>query len=258
MAETSGTSWEFSDNIVNSAYYDDSRSRYWDTREGDVRAKLLKMTRSKENISFVYRECLRSMLNEFSDLVHYKDSEECTEVKVIHANPERAVAKLTQEDNIILPIISISQTVSKDDDKRRRNHSLLIHEKVWDSEKSRAFRVLSFSPRAIDIQYEVNLWCKYKSDIDQLLEQIRLKFNPEMEVPTKFSTMAKAYLTEEVDIGSIVAVDKEDRLIQKRVGVTLRTYIPSPKFLVTSTGKIEEFKFETFLKKPDNKTKPSE
>lgn len=257
MANLSGTTWSDSDFIVNEGYEDESRNRYWDTREGDVRAKLLKMTRSKENISFVYRECLRSMLSEFSDLVYYKDSDEVTQVKVIHANPERAVAKLNQEDTIILPIISISQTVSKDDDKRRRNRSLLIHEKVWDPEKSRAYRVLSFSPRAIDIQYDVNIWCKYRSDIDQILEQIRLKFNPEMEVPTKFSTMAKAYLVDEVDVGSIIAVDKEDRVIQRKVGVILRTYIPSPKFLVTATGKIEEFKTEYYFKKPDNQTKPS-
>ena len=257
MASISGTEWYFDNSFVSETQSQESRNRHWDTREGDIRAKLLKMTRAKENISFVYRECLRSMLNEFSDLVYFSESDELVRVKAFHANPERAIAKITQEDSIILPVISISQTTSKDDNKRRKNQSVLVHEKFWDNEKNRAYRVLSFSPRAIDIQYEVNIWCKYKSDIDQILEQVRLKFNPEMEVPTKYSTLAKAYLVDEVDIGSVLAADKEDRLVRRRVSITLRTYIPSPKFLVTSTGQITEFKTEVAFLKPNNKTKPS-
>jgi hypothetical protein len=246
MSDFSGTVWNLRDytDLSNSSVI--SRSRYWDTREGDVRKKLLRMTKAKENISFVYRECLRSMLNQFSDIVYFNDRGNAVDVKTIHANPERAIAKLTQENNIILPIISISQTVSKDANDRRRNKSVLVHEKLWDEEKKKAYRVLSFSPRAIDIEYELNIWCKYRSDIDQILEQIRLLFNPEMEVPTRYSTQAKAFISSESDSGSVLAADKEDRLIQKKITITLRTYIPSPKFLVTSTGQIEEFNIELY------------
>ena len=77
--------------------------------------------------------------------------------------------------------------------------------------------------------------------MDQILEQVRLKFNPEMNVPTEFSTLAKAFLESEDDIGSAAANDKDDRVIKKTLNITLRTYIPSPKFLVTSTGEIAEF-----------------
>lgn len=258
MADISGTFWDVTTSEVENSYNIESRSRYWGTREGDVRAKILKMTRAKENISFIYKESLRAMIASFSDVVYFDGQDKVSRVKVIHANPERAIAKLTQEDNIILPIISVSQTVSRDDEKRSRNKSVLVHEKVWDAEKSRAYRVLSFSPRPVNIQYELNIWCKYKSDIDQIIEQVRLKFNPEMIVPTKYSNLAKAYITDESDNGSSIAVDKEDRIIQKKVGVVLRTYIPSPKFLITSTGKIEEFKFETFLKKPEKLNPPNE
>jgi len=115
--EQNGT---FDNSFVSETQSQESRNRHWDTREGDIRAKLLKMTRAKENISFVYRECLRSMLNEFSDLVYFSESDELVRVKAFHANPERAIAKITQEDSIILPVISISQTTSKDDNKRRK------------------------------------------------------------------------------------------------------------------------------------------
>jgi hypothetical protein len=83
------------------------------------------------------------------------------------------------------------------------------------------------------------------SDLDQMLEQIRLKFNPEMQVPTEFSTLAKAFLESEEDVGSVTGADKEDRVLKKTLNIVLRTYIPSPKFLYTSTGEIEEFKIET-------------
>jgi hypothetical protein len=85
------------------------------------------------------------------------------------------------------------------------------------------------------------------ADMDQILEQIRLKFNPEMNVPTKFSTIAKAFLDTEEDLGSVTAGDKEDRIIKKTFNIVFRTYVPNPKFLVTSTGKIEEFNTEIIL-----------
>jgi len=257
MTNNRGTRWNFEEygDFTNSGIV--SRSRYWNTREGDVRKKLLRMTKAKENISFVYRECLRSMLSQFSDIVYFNEEGKAIDIKTIYANPERAIAKLTQENNIILPVISISQTISKDDDNRRRNKSVLIHEKLWDAEKKKAYRVLSFSPRAIDIDYEVNIWCKYRSDIDQILEQIRLLFNPELEVPTRYSTMAKAIISAESDAGALVAGDKEDRLIRKKINVTLRTYIPSPKFLVTATGEIEEFNVELYNRITRAEVKPS-
>ena len=66
-----------------------------------------------------------------------------------------------------------------------------------------------------------------------------------MQVPTEFSTLAKAYLDSEEDVGQVAVTDKEDRILKKTLSVVLRTYIPSPKFLVTSTGEIEEFKIDT-------------
>tara|TARA_R110000796_G_scaffold229760_1_gene347232 strand:+ start:472 stop:1209 length:738 start_codon:yes stop_codon:yes gene_type:complete len=223
----------------------ESRSRRFPTREGDVRQRIFKMTQARSNISFVYRESLRSMIASFNDVGYINSEDEFIDIKVIHANAERAIAKMKQENNIVLPIISIGQTVSDNDRERQKNESLLVHEKYWDEKKHRAFRILSLAPRAINIRYQVHLWCKYNSDMDQILEQIRLKFNPEMQVPTEFSTLAKAYLDSEEDVGQVTVADKQDRILKKTLSVVLRTYIPSPKFLVTSTGEIEEFKIET-------------
>jgi len=46
-------------------------------------------------------------------------------------------------------------------------------------------------------------------------------------------------------VGSMTAITKEDRILKKTLNIVLRTYIPSPKFLITSTGEIEEFKIIT-------------
>ena len=253
MSDLSGANLEYTENIVGSDYTLSSRNRHYPTREGDIKIKIAKMSKAKQNISFVYRESLRSMIASFNDIVYISEEGAAVDVKVIHANQERAVAKITQEDNIILPIISIAQTISGDDPKRMRSENLLVHEVVRDKEKNRYVRVLSMAPRAVNIQYEVNVWSKYRSDLDQILEQIRLKFNPEMEVPTNYSTIAKAFLGQETVPNSIAAPDKEDRIVQRTIEVTLRTYIPSPKYIVTNTGKIEEFNTEFYLPKtPDN------
>jgi hypothetical protein len=222
-----------------------SRSRSWGTREGDVRAKIFKMTQAKSNISFVYRESLRSMIASFNDIGYFNSEDAFVDVQCVHGNAERTIAKLKQENNIILPIISVSQTVSDNDDDRRRYESVLIHEKYWDEEMNRAIRIVSLAPRPVNIKYQVNVWCKYMADMDQILEQIRLKFNPEMDIYTTYSTLAKASVDSEEAVGSMSAKDKEDRVIKKTLNVTLKTYIPSPKFLITSTGQIEEFKIKT-------------
>jgi len=249
MSNTSGISGNVNEISFLGSKTCQSRSVHWATREGDVRAKIFKMTRERDNISFVYRESLRGMMASINDIVYLTSDMKSTDIKVMHANAERAVAKLTQENNIILPVISIAQTTTKDDDSRRRNESILVHEKVWDEEKRQAFRVLSLAPRPVNIQYDINIWCKYRSDMDQILEQVRLKFNPEMQVPTKFSTLAKAHIISEDDTGSVEAADKEDRLIRKRISVVLRTYIPSPRYLVTATGEITEFNADVFIPK---------
>jgi hypothetical protein len=224
-----------------------SRNRYYPTREGDVRKKIFNMTQSKQNISFVYRDSLRAMISAFNDIGYISTDDKFKEIKCLHANAERAIAKLKQEENIILPMLTISQTTSANDDSRRRQESVLVNEKYWDKEKNRAFRVLSLAPRPVDISYSLNIWCKYNADMDQILEQVRLKFNPEMNVPTKFSTLAKAFIEKENAVGEDSAGDKEDRVIRKSFDIVLKTYVPNPKFLVTSTGKIEEFNSEIVL-----------
>lgn len=218
-----------------------SRSSSYKTREAYIRAEIMRMTKQESKISGLYKQLLRSIINHFSDLVCVDSEAKVIEVKCIFANPERVVASLKQENNIILPIISISQDSSQTDPSRGRYKSHLVHEVMYDREKNRATRVLSIAPVPVDITYSVNLWCKYREDLDQLTEQVRLKFNPNADLVIENHDLVVAFLEEADSIeGAASEVgDREDRILKKTFKVNVKTYINNPKFLLTSTGAIE-------------------
>jgi hypothetical protein len=71
-----------------------------------------------------------------------------------------------------------------------------------------------------------------------------MQFNPDIELKTRHSERVKAFLKDESTIAPIQADDTEDRILKKSLDITVETYIPSPRFLYTSTGKIEELNFD--------------
>ena len=199
-------------------------------------------TTKRSLIPFLYKELLRFLISKLGELAYINSENDLVSVNCIHANPERTVAKLKQENNVILPILSITQTNSDNDDNRRRNDHMIITEKVWDDDKQRALRVISLAPRPVNVSYGINVWSKYKSDSDQLSEQIRLLFNPSLVLASADSKDAGiAFINGEEDNSTITTGDREDRVIKKSFIVNVETYIPNPKFLITATGKIEEF-----------------
>jgi len=212
-----------------------------------ARSQVLERTNKKNIIPFYYREVLKYMISKLGTLNYLNSEDKIVSVKCLHSNPERAIAKLKQENNIILPIISISQTSSDNDDSRRRQSGQIVNNKWWSDEKKRAFRVLSVVPRAININYNINVWAKYGADLDQLVEQVRLLFNPDLPIEIKHSNTTKAFVVDEEDQSTVEASDREDRILRKSFTVSLEGYIPNPKFLITSTGEIEEFNLDVRL-----------
>ena len=209
-----------------------------------ARETILKQHRTISNISGIYKDTLRAMLSIFSDFSYITSENNVRAVKCVFANPERPIAKQFQENNLILPIISISQISTEDDSTKIRYGSMLVHEKYWDDDKKRAIRILSFPPKPVRFTYQVAIWAKYRSNLDQILEQIRLAFKPNITVNTQYTTLASAFIVSEEDFSDATISDKQDRLIKKGINVVVETAIPSPKFLVTSTGEIEEVKTE--------------
>ena len=64
-------------------------------------------------------------------------------------------------------------------------------------------------------------------------------FNPAMDVKTSHSTSIKAYLGDIIDASPLQVSDREDRVIRRQIMINIETYIPTQKYMVTSTGEIE-------------------
>ena len=188
----------------------------------------------------VYRESLRSMVYSFGNLYYIDGNGNRIRVKSTHGNPERVAGKLKADNTLILPMITVVETNTRPDPIRARYQSIII-DKSWDPDKLKAIRVLSLPPRPVNISYEINIWAKYKSDLDMLRSNIFSMFNPHVDIVTKYSSYNKAFITNERNVGSVEANDTGDRVLQKTFEVTLETYIPTPKFQVTNTGEIKDF-----------------
>ena len=208
----------------------------------EIRNQIAELTAPKllPVIDNVYKESLRAMLHAFGNMYYIDGNGNRVKVNCSHGNPERIAGKLKADNTLVLPMITIVESQSTPDRSRGRYQSL-INETVWDEKKLRAQRVLSLPPRPVNITYEVNIWCKYKADMDILRSNIYSLFSPDLQLTTKYSEHSKAFIESERDIGNPVAQDSADRILQKAISISLETYIPSPRFLFTSTGQIDEF-----------------
>ena len=236
------TTFEEGEGVDPSAYVSDGRSA-----NAIVRQLVFEATKDGTNISGVYKETLRAIIDLANGYSVIDGEGRVKQVKAIHANPERPIAKLVQEDNLILPIISVNQPTTINNTERARYFPMVVEEALWDDKKQRATRVVSLAPRPIDIEYKITVWTKFKEDIDQITEQIYLTFNPGWELPLPDSNYTKAFLVNESDISEVETADKEDRLLRRQFTLEVQTYVPSPKFLFTSTGKIERIINESLL-----------
>ena len=209
----------------------------------DIKQRIVQMTETRilPRIDNVYKESLRQMIATFGNLYYIDGNGNRIKVDCSHGNSERIAGKLASDNNIVLPIITVSEVDSSRDAKRERYSPLLMHSVHWDNQMRRATRVLSLAPRAVNITYEINIWCKYKADLDMLRSGVFSLFNPELRVPTNHCKDTRAFIERERSVGSVIAADTKDRVLQKTIEVVLQTYIPSPSFLFTNTGEIKEF-----------------
>lgn len=196
-------------------------------------------------VSKVYKKLLQTLIAKFSNLVYIDDQENVKKIPCWHGSVERVIAKLKQDSNIILPVISVMRQADETADTRRRIDSLVVFETYFDKVKNRAVRVASLAQTPTDIKYKINVWTKYYEDMDQVCEQVRRFFNPHLLVSTIYNEQAIAYLDTEASNVDITLAEGKDRLIRRTFDITLQTYIPNPRFIVTNTGVIEEFNMES-------------
>lgn len=212
-----------------------------------AREKIAQRTTRANKIPMFYKESLRFIISKLGTLAYINSEVELIDVKCVHANPERTIGKLKQDNNIILPIVSINQNQSSNADSRRRGSPQIVNESFWSDEKKRAVRVISEAPRAIDIEYGINIWTKYKANMDQLCEQVRLLFNPHMVIKNSYTNTAMAYIDTETDNSTLDTSDRQERIIRRTFSIKLEGWIPNPKFLITNTGEIQELTVDSTI-----------
>jgi hypothetical protein len=213
-----------------------------------IRNRIVDLTTTKllPVIDNVYKESLRSMLHIFGNIYYIDGNSNRIKVKCSHGNPERIAGRLKADNTLILPMLTIVESGTESDAQRMRYQNI-VSETHFDKEKLRATRVLSLPPRPVNISYDINIWCKFKADMDMIRSSIFSLFSPDLNIETQFSVHNKAFINSEQDVGSVTAADTGDRILQKTINVTLETYIPSPKFAFTNTGEIHEFNFNTTI-----------
>lgn len=195
----------------------------------------------------MFKETLRELRHIFSNIYYTDSNGNLVKVHCVTSKQDRVAGKANQENSLVLPYISISEIGSTQASERNRTDKVLINESYWDPKERRAKRILSLAPTPININYKINIWCKFVEEMDMIRNGIQTIFNPSLTIPTKYSDYTKAFLQNEIDIASPEAPDTKDRLIQKSIEIRVETYLPSPKFLYTNTGEIQSFNAEVQL-----------
>lgn len=206
----------------------------------DLRRKIISLTdiKSRASLDNLNKELLRSLISYFGNSYYIDGNNNKVNIKCFHGEQERIVGKKKQDSTLVLPLITITEGGISNSDDRRKFNSILVNESGWDAKTKKAVRVLSLAPRAVNVRYKINIWAKYRADLDQIRSVVFGSFNPDLILETKFSQVNKAFIVSESDLGSVRVEDGSDRVLQKSIEIEVETYVPSPKFKITNTGDI--------------------
>jgi len=212
-----------------------------------IRREILELEMRNTQTTDFYREYTQFLIRKFATLKVVDNEDKVRNLKTFYANPERAIAKLKEDRNIVLPVGSVSFDRIEDDLVRRRVDTSFQNEVMWNKKTRRAVRIVSLPPKAVVLSYIFHLYTKYTEDMAQLVEQVELMFNPAMDVKTSHSNSIKAYLGDIVDAASLQIGDRDDRVVKRTIMINIETYVPTRKYMVTSTGEVEKVNQEIVL-----------
>jgi len=196
------------------------------------------------------RGCDEAILDLFRDLVVIDEDGKAHPVPIVWATQERAVAHILQDnvrkdnsgvvDRIRLPILAChnsSITFAQDryiyhkalDYMRRYRDDLkpgfTIKENTHD--RDTVFGVARGIP--IDVGYQIFAWTFYLEDMNQILEQMLLKFSPIAYIRVRgvaWETIVK--LDSIANNLNVEPGDQDVRVIKFEFNLTAQTYIPQP------------------------------
>ena len=187
---------------------------------------------------------LKELLGGFQVL---KGDDTLRNVDIIYANPERAIAKITETKNTILPILSLQFEGVELDSQRRKPAAAVVEKRFWDSDKQRAIRYMALAPPAANLSFGVNIWGKYVDEVNQLTEQVLLLFRPNLNIDIHPNENYEAFLLDVSDASNLTAGDREDRLVRRTVRFKVESYIPGNVFRFTNTSEIKTLNFQEYI-----------
>jgi hypothetical protein len=208
---------------------------------------------SRETInrySQVFRATDEAMKDLFDDITVEDDNGRAHKVVIKLSTPEKAVAFILQEnvrkdptfvvDRIVLPLLSLNRTDFTMDQSRYMYHGCINwfrgyredQKPGWTTNESGRQRDTVFGKAwgiPVNISYQLNAWTLYTEDMNQILEQIQMKFSPVAYIAIQdvnYETIVKLDSTgnnKEAEPG-----DKNVRVIKYQFNLTVETYIPQP------------------------------
>jgi hypothetical protein len=213
----------------------------------DIKKRIFELERKRFTTQNFFREYTKKMLTAFQDVRILDSESKLQDVNIWYGNAERAIAKIHEGRNLILPAITITiDTVEEDLDRRRPDFNL-EYRTIYYTKRKLAKRIAWTAPKAVTLTFRVNFWAKYVEDMNQLVEYIQMKFRPFYRIQTTFNDYTPAFLGAISDQSAYEAPDQDERILKKAATITLDTYIPSRQYLITSNGDIEEFNYETWI-----------
>ncbi len=187
---------------------------------------------------------LKELLGGFEVL---KGDDTLRSVEIIYANPERAIAKITETKNTQLPILSLQFEGVELDQSRRKPAAALVEKRFWDTEKQRAIRYMALAPPATNLSFGLNIWGKYVDEVNQLTEQVLLLFRPNLNIDIRPGENYEAFVLDVGDASNLTAGDREDRLVRRTVRFKVESYIPGKVFRFTNTSEIKTLNYEEYI-----------
>lgn len=195
------------------------------------------------------RGCDEAMLDLFSNLVVLDEDGKAHKVPIIWGTQERAVAWILQDnvrkdgslvvERIRLPMMTIYSSGMEFDQTRYTYHKAVDLMRRLDPqgrpglhgkekfERDTVFGVARGIP--VNKSYTLIAWTMYMEDIDQILEQVMLKFSPVAYIRVRGvnweTTVSLDSIANNVDYEP---GDQNQRIIKFEFNLTARSYIPQP------------------------------
>lgn len=195
------------------------------------------------------RGCDEAMVDMFGDVVVLDEDGKAHKVPIIWGTQERAVTWILQDntrkdgslvvDRVRLPLMAIYSSGMEFDQSRYTYHYALDYMRrlrpdgkpgFTSNEKYERDTVFGVA-RGIPINktYTLTAWTMYMEDIDQIIEQIMLKFSPIAYIRVRGVNWETSVSLD--SIGSNVdnePGDQNQRVIKYEFNLTARAYIPQP------------------------------